>query len=50
MDQADAHEAALAELDTDSEILAESEASFEDLVALANRLDAILSDSDEEFA
>ena len=30
--------------------MAESEASSEDLVALANRLDATLSDLDEEFA
>ena len=39
----------MAELDTDSEILAESEASSEDPIALANRLDTTLSDLDEEF-
>ena len=39
----------MAELDTDSETLAESEASSKDPVALANRLDATLSDLDEEF-
>ena len=50
IDQANAHEAALAELDTDSEILAESEASSKDPIVLANRLDATLSDLDGEFA
>ena len=50
IDQADAYEAALAELDTDSETLAESEASSKDPVALTNRPDAILSDLDEEYA
>ena len=34
----------------DSEILAESEVSSKDLVALADRLDTTLSDLDEEFA
>lgn len=45
MDRADVYKAVLAELDTESDILAESEASFEDPIALANRLDAELTDS-----
>lgn len=39
----------MAELDTDSKTLAESEVSSEDLVVLVNRLDTTLSDLDEEF-
>ena len=48
IDRADALEAALAELDMELDILAESEASSEDPVVLANRLDAEFTDSDQE--
>lgn len=46
MDRANALEAALVELDIELETLVELEASSEDYVARASRLDAELTDSD----